>query len=152
MFGSLSCRFPQWGPLFVGIGLTLCNPRLIASSWKCFTYITLEAVKSPILSVRKCDPLSKQFRFREWIVKGRHKFCWRSFLSWFIPWCTFNYTVVIGHFIFLKANQGILQFCRFFKHRTDLINTKISCKNSGLGPDTQKLLTKEHLGQLSQLR
>ena len=35
MFGSLSCRFPQWGPLFVRIGLTLCNPRLLASSWKC---------------------------------------------------------------------------------------------------------------------
>ena len=86
----MSCRFLQWGPLFVGIGLTLCNPRLIASLRKCFSYITLEAVKSPILSVRKCDPLLKQFRFREWIVKGRHKFCRRSFLCLFITWCTSN--------------------------------------------------------------
>ena len=59
MFGSLSCRFPQWGPLFVGIGLTLCNLRLIASLWKCFPCIKLEAVKSPILSVHKCDLLLK---------------------------------------------------------------------------------------------
>ena len=27
MFGSLSCRLPQWGPLFVGIELTIDNNR-----------------------------------------------------------------------------------------------------------------------------
>ena len=104
MFGSLSCRLPQWGPLFVGIGLTLCNPRLIASSWKCFSCIKLEAVKSPILSVRKCDLLLKI------LLKVIPVFV-------YITWYTSNYAAVIGHFIFLYAYQGIFQISTFLAQK-----------------------------------
>ena len=106
IFDSLSCRFPQWGPLFVGIGLTLCNPRLIASSWKYFSYITLEAVKSPILSV---GPWSTFEKFVD-------KFCRKSSIPLlFITWCTSNDAVVtLGILFSCGLIKELLNFPLFF--------------------------------------
>ena len=50
IFDSVRSRFLEEGPYIVGIGFhfqfrfTLCFPLFRASSWKCFSHITLDAV------------------------------------------------------------------------------------------------------------